>query len=391
MKRLTFLSIILVYSTSCIGQGWVQANGTANQIFNALIPYSGDTLLAGADRGGVYVSYDNGANWNPYALSNQTVTSLAKIGDVVLAGTDGSGIFRNINLGSTWLNIPINNQYIYSFTNHNDTLYFNSGGTMGPGGVYLTVDTGKTWIQYLNGQIFRDIDFNRSNNRTLVATSSGAFFVDNQDSLIATTGVNGTIRTVAHLNGDTIIYGADFFGTYISYDNGVSGQLMNSSNGSGAIFRAEDTMYRASNNGSLIYNHDINSIWQALPVVNSSLAMNSNVLSVIKNNGRLITGTFTGIYYYSSSLTVGVNEIDISEQKFLLSPNPNHGAFSLKVEESESDLTVRLFNNHGKLISKQLCSSSKGMTFDFDIPSGIYFLKIETVDKPLGSIKFVVL
>ena len=390
MKRLLFFCALSCYSLIAFSQGWIAGNGITNQAVRALIAYNGDTLLAGVDNNGVYISYDNGVNWAAHALSNQSIQSLIKVGDLVLAGTDGNGIFKNNSLAGTWQNVPVSNQSIYSFTQYNDTLYIGTSGTMGPGAIYQSLDTGNTWSQYLSGfpYAFLQIAINPNNNRLLTATPFGAFYSDNQNSLTATSGFNGTIRTVTHLNGDTIIYGTDL-GTYISYNNGVSGQVL-SNQGSGPIFSIDDTIYQEGFR-NLIYNSDINSTWQFMPINNPSNRLPNSPLSLVKNNQRFIAGTFTGIYFYSSSLTVGVNEIDIPEQEFLLSPNPNHGAFSLKVEESESDFTVRLFNNHGKLISKQLCSSSKGMTFDFDIPSGIYFLKIETEGKSLGSIKFIVL
>ena len=80
---------------SQIGQAWARLPGSPSDTVNALV-INGQTIYAGTQDSGVYISTDNGENWqlfNPEP-GNQEIRSLALAGDRLIAGTkDGIWYF----------------------------------------------------------------------------------------------------------------------------------------------------------------------------------------------------------------------------------------------------------------------------------------------------------
>ncbi|MGH9842518.1 MAG: Ig-like domain-containing protein [Blastocatellia bacterium] len=76
------------------GANWTELKLPANTAVNAVLA-DGTNIFLGTGGGGVLVSTDNGATWNPYntSLANQTVFALINFGGRLYAGTKGGGIF----------------------------------------------------------------------------------------------------------------------------------------------------------------------------------------------------------------------------------------------------------------------------------------------------------
>ena len=89
----TFLKILFFFflvTQICFAQ-WVQTNGPYGGSVTDL-GLSGNNIFAGTG-GGVFLSTDNGSNWNAVnnGLLQLTVYSLTISGDNIFAGTDGAG------------------------------------------------------------------------------------------------------------------------------------------------------------------------------------------------------------------------------------------------------------------------------------------------------------
>ena len=222
MKKLGFILVLITESFICNSQvwnseiensdtntqNWISGIGISDKIVRDIIEYSEDTLLAGVDEDGIYISYDNGSHWVQFALQGETVYSLIKIGTSVLAGTYGNDIYKTVSIDSTWKSVSINGLVINALKLYKDTVYACTYGLSGPGSVYISSDTGNTWIQYITTApyAYLDIDFNL-NGRVYVATPFGAYYSDNRSPWTQTTGNSGTTRTVNYLGNDSIIYG----------------------------------------------------------------------------------------------------------------------------------------------------------------------------------------
>ena len=65
---------------------WVQTNGPTGGFITALV-VSGTNVFAGTDKGGVFLSTDNGSSWTEKnnGLTNSSVSSLATVGSNIFA------------------------------------------------------------------------------------------------------------------------------------------------------------------------------------------------------------------------------------------------------------------------------------------------------------------
>ena len=71
-------------------------------------------------------------------------------------------------------------------------------------------------------------------------------------------------------------------------------------------------------------------------------------------------------------------------------PNPNDGRFNLLRENSFNSL-CRIYNLFGELVLEETVMRNSN-SFDLDLPSGIYFLRLENgIELKPISIKFIVL
>ena len=197
---------------------------------------SGDTVFAGTNYDGVYISTNNGSIWTKAGSPGQNsfnVNSITLSGSTVVAGTD-AGVFLSTDNGSNWTRAD-------SVIKGSCKSIYTAGSLLASGnnvfaqtdsGSYLSVNNGTTWIS-----IVPDI----SNIKPFAMSGTGMFAVDNANYVYhsITGGVNWTkvgrissyiewIRGIATI-GSTIFVGTGYNGVYRSTDNGVT--WTNTSNG----------------------------------------------------------------------------------------------------------------------------------------------------------------
>lgn len=348
---------MILASYICKSQNWNLMNGSSDLDVSDIIEYNEDTLLAGVDNNGIYISYDGGSFWSPYALQNETVHSLIKIGNSIMAGTD-NGIFKSNMINSQWNNILSNNLVVSTLKVNNDTVFACSYSTTGPGAIYISVDTGSTWNQYgtTPPYAFLDIDFN-PDGRIHVATPYGAYYSENQSPWILTSGNGTTTWSVTYIENDTVLYGTGI-GIYLSTDNGVSSDKLDNISGR-STFYINDTIYVATD-GELKYSNNLNQNW-------SSTGLFETVNILTKIGQEFFAGTTSGIY--TNSLITRTDESIRRSVRIL--PNPITSVFRIIGIES-SKLTVDIYN-----ISGQKIFTSHKLNNDISqLESGIYFVRI---------------
>ena len=371
MRSTIILFFLILFSIISEAQNWISANGISGESVKSIIKYNGDTLLAGVLKNGIFISYDNGNNWTQFALQGKDISSLIKIGKSIIAGTEGNDIYRTASIFSTWQNVIINNLVIYSLTVHKDTIYACTAGSTGPGGIYTTVDAGKTWTQY--GTIppfaFLQIDFS-PNGRVFAATPYGAYYCDNQLSWVATTGLGSvTTRTVSYLGNDSIIYGNDE-GIYLSINNGISTKKLNNTTGFySTVFYIEDTLYATNgSDNNLTFKSKRDTVWQ-------SVAFDKYISSLIKSDNTLIAGTPDGIYIKNKNVVTNVMN-KVPTANIFLTPNPSRDI--LKVSGINSEIIqIEIFNSAGQIVKIENNSTINITGF----VNGIYFYKIKSKER----------
>jgi hypothetical protein len=371
MKKISLILISIYIFSICKADNWKSGIGISDFSVNSIIEYNIDTLLAGTENNGIFISYDKGNHWTQFSLKDETILSLLKVGKTVIAGTDNSDIYKADSINSKWNKITINNLTIYSIKLHNDTIFACGGGTLGPGSIYTSTDTGKTWHKYNTTPpyVYLDIDFSLS-GRTYVTTSFGAYYSDNQAPWILTKGdLLSAIWTVSYIGSNSIIYGNHNY-IFLSTNNGVSAQYLNSLGG--RTFFIDDTIYITGLN--IMYSSDLKKDWDTIPI-NKSI----NTLSKIQN--ILFIGTTTGIYYgtKTDSTTESITIINnINKNMIKIFPNPTTGIFEI-IGLKDELLNIEFYNLTGCRILE-----SKSLINDIStMKNGIYFLKVKYRNKIL--------
>ena len=107
---------------------------------------SGSYAFAGGNPVGVYLSTNNGTNWQQSSLNSGIVRSIVSNGSNIYAGTN-SGVFISTNYGSTWVESSLSTQYIYSLAINGSNLF----AANGTGGVWVSTNNGANWTQRNEG------------------------------------------------------------------------------------------------------------------------------------------------------------------------------------------------------------------------------------------------
>ena len=130
------------------GSDW-NLSGISGIDVRALAIDNNGHLYAGTWGLGVYKSTDNGTNWSTAGLDNLPVNSIVvDSNNDIYAATFGSGIYKSTNSGSSWSELSNGYAHIWALgITSNDEIY---AGTYGDG-VYTSADLGDTWEKVENG------------------------------------------------------------------------------------------------------------------------------------------------------------------------------------------------------------------------------------------------
>ena len=128
------------------GHSWTPIGG--NHFYSYLV-YN-DKIFTGTFTG-IYVSIDNGLNWNLAGLSNKIITSLSKNDKYFFAANYTHGIYRSDDYGILWSEsnqgLPFDHFHPYSVF-AKDSMIF-AGLTSNK--IYLSTDNGLNWMDFSNG------------------------------------------------------------------------------------------------------------------------------------------------------------------------------------------------------------------------------------------------
>lgn len=145
------MSVRAVYTSTDFGNNWTITSSAVlndNKIKSFL--NIGGNIIAGSDggTGGVFLSSDGGATWNPTSITNGT-DDLAVIGTTVFAAT-GIGVKKSVDNGLTWTATANTSGVIDNATALaviGNCLFVGTPG----GSVYSSSDEGATWTNESTG------------------------------------------------------------------------------------------------------------------------------------------------------------------------------------------------------------------------------------------------
>lgn len=387
--RIISLSIFLIcISTRFASAQWTQIANLSGSVVQALA-VNGNDVYAGTYNGGIFRSINVG-NWiqiNSGLNNNLNVAALAVNSSRIFAGTFSGGVFYSTNNGDNWIqsNSGLGSINIRAFAVRGSDIYL--GQYLA--GVFRSTNDGLNWTRYGLGE--GDLLY------SLLATSSG-FFVGTYGAVFRTTN-NGTnwnillngltnnhIRALANIG--TNLFAGTHGGVFLSANNGDLWMQVNS----GLTDTYVQTLVAVGSNlfagtdGSGIFMTTNNGIsWNS---INAGLT-DTNVYCTAVSNTHLFAGTYEGKVWKRplSEIITGINEENEVPSQYVLDqnfPNPFNPSTTIKFRiPRKSFATLRIFDVMGKevsnLISKDLISGEHSLQWNAeDLPSGIYFYKLET-------------
>ena len=140
MKKLIVV-LFLFTAINVFGQ-WVPTSAPLGGTVNAFV-ISGSNIFAGTQLNGVFLSTNNGTNWNVKGLTGMEITSLAVSGSNIFAGANSNGVYLSTNNGSNWtaVNNGLSGQYVRAIAASGTNIF---AGTFN-GGVFLSTNNGANW------------------------------------------------------------------------------------------------------------------------------------------------------------------------------------------------------------------------------------------------------
>ncbi len=200
---------------------WVQINGLFAGPVTSLV-VSGNSLFAGIDGGGVFLSTNNGTTWTPAnsGLPDAYVNCLTVTGTNLLAGTD-TGVFLSTNNGTSWTATGLTNNDVNAFAVSGTNLF----AAAYPGGVFLSTNNGTSWTALgLKDSlvIALAVSPNGAGGKNLFAGGIGVFLSTNNGTSWTALGFRDHVVTAMAVSGTNLFAAAYPGGIYLSTNNGAS-------------------------------------------------------------------------------------------------------------------------------------------------------------------------
>ncbi|MEY3238133.1 MAG: hypothetical protein RI883_2234, partial [Bacteroidota bacterium] len=205
------------YRSSDNGATWVaKSSGLTNLLGGGILNVGSRLFYVGPT--GVFMSTDQGDNWNAAGLSTTDVRSITAINDTLFVGTNGAGIYKSIDWGVNW--IAVNNGLngatnFRAIETKGNTLF--AAGPNGTG-VFRSVDFGVSWTLLSGGLAVSSYRGFASNAQLIVAGAfgSGVFYsTDNGDNWVEiNTGLTDLTIFDLELNDNYIIAATNTQGVF---------------------------------------------------------------------------------------------------------------------------------------------------------------------------------
>jgi len=402
MKNFIYLfafTIAIFYSS--LNAQWIQTNGPyVGDVCTFAV--SGTNLFAGTtdffvDSGGVFLSTNDGSNWNATGLQGPIVSTLAINGTNFFAGTP-YGIFHSTNNGTSWsdLNTFFSNNDVRALVFSGTNLF---AGTYG-GGVYRSTNNGLNWaVTGLTSTIV--IAFVVRGTNLFAGTFADGVYLSTDDGTIWTevnSGLTGNHVTSLTVSSTNLFAGTND-GVFLSTNNGsnwnaigLQDTLVSALAASGTnLFAGTSNILGISGGIFLSLNNGIN--WTEV----SSGLPNTGILALTISGTNLFAGTVSsGVWRRPLSQMITDVEIQANEipSQFILEQNyPNPFNPSTKIRYSvpqSSNVMIKVFdilgNEFETLVNEEKPAGSYEITwYAANLPSGIYFYQLRAGDPSTGS------
>ncbi|HMQ77933.1 MAG TPA: T9SS type A sorting domain-containing protein [Ignavibacteria bacterium] len=252
---LSIVFLIIFSAQVTIAQWENVSTGIGNRPVYSLYNNS-NYIYAGSSNHGLYLSSDNGTNWNPAGVNYFNITyAVTEFGGYLYAACE-LGVWRTSNNGAYWSYTSLNNTTMYSLASnqsrvfvgsHNSGLFYSAGGTgwfisqlntqsvkalavngtfllAGCGnseGVFISTNNGTNWSSSsLNYKSVYSLSLN--GNIAFAGTGSGVYYSSDSGYTWTQTSLNNELVYSLAVSGSNVFAGTELHGVFVSEDNGVS-------------------------------------------------------------------------------------------------------------------------------------------------------------------------
>ncbi|MFH0733754.1 MAG: choice-of-anchor A family protein [bacterium] len=343
----------IYYSGGQLGE-WVRINNNMNVGYIWSLEYSNGSLYAGTEQG-VFVTSNNGTNWENIGLNNYDVRSLIinnnnTESSIMYAATWGFGVLKSIDGGVNWVesNNGLPNKAVQTL------LFGNFGeiyaGTFG-GGVAKSIDGGENWTTMNNSSAY-----------------IWKLALDNEGNLYAGTYGSGLYKSV---DGES----------WNSSNDGINSQHIYSIN-----FDNDNNAYVCSWSAGIFTSTNSGENWEGLGME----GMGASSLLIEPESNSIVVGTADGVVFSRPAVVVGVKDNEITNPvTFALNqnyPNPFNPSTIISYQiPNNSMVKMEVFDILGRVV-KTLVNEYQNQgtykinfnTVELGLSSGIYFYRITT-------------
>ena len=412
-ERVSLLLVAMFAFASSLHAQWVHV-GLENYYVEALAispnNASDNTLFAGTNGNGVFISKNSGIDWTSVntGLNNLYVKALVISDTNIFAGTD-SGIYRSTNNGARWILIKttdnavecfaiassdVGGKNLFALTSQNIYRSTNNGEDWTqlekPGGWGLTLAVGKNsqggsglylGVGYEadgSGKIYRSDD--NGINWSLISQDIYTHMVY---TLVFSLNTNGETNFFAGTWSDGVFLSTNFGENWTQVNNGFS--YSNYDLAINTFFVFDTTVFVGTcYQGVYIWNNDERS-WNN---INEGLA-SLKISSLAVSGSYLLAGTYDGGVWrrpLSEMITSLENTSTTLPTQFTLSqnyPNPFNPSTTIKYSVTQSsNVVLKIFDVLGKevatLINEEKPAGNYEVEFDAsNLSSGVYLYKLQ--------------
>ncbi len=93
--------------------------------------------------------------------------------------------------------------------------------------------------------------------------------------------------------------------------------------------------------------------------------------------------------FCSSSLSASIDEVELINNHFFAYPNPTNGQLTIDLNEFSTNINVILCNSLGQIVYYKAFENSDQISFEIDIPKGVYFLRLDIDSREGKTIKII--
>ncbi|MFA7290073.1 MAG: SdrD B-like domain-containing protein, partial [Melioribacteraceae bacterium] len=127
------------------GDSWFEYNNELSDLaVQALAVDKKGNLFAGTGSLGIFKVFTGEDRWYQYSIGNNSIWAIGVSENAVIASCYGGGVYVSTDNGSNWQKSPLQQNYIYSLVTDKSNKVFASSWTSG---VFVTTDEGSSWQQ----------------------------------------------------------------------------------------------------------------------------------------------------------------------------------------------------------------------------------------------------